>query len=130
MKIYVITAGSYSDYTILGASTNKDIAIAFAKTSGYNEPHIEEYEDIQDTYIIEKAKRLVPRWEIVFECNGELSELTSNDPESYSEPMDLKIEPYGLGDLLTVHVSAKDRDHAIKIARDFRVKYLSEKFGL
>lgn len=130
MKIYVVTAGNYSDYTILGVSTNKDIAEAFAKISGYDEPRVEEYDDIQDMSIIEKAKRMVPRWAIMFEVNGELHYLTEDDPVSYSEPMDPEIKPYGMSDLLVAHVSAEDKDHAIKIARDLRVKYLSEKFGL
>lgn len=128
MKVYVITDGSYSDYRICAVSLDKNKAKKIKETI-HADNDIEEYDTDQ------------------FDCiaNGynfydiTLNEL--NNPKKIHKKTSLEISPWDALDGTVVYsghldnfrvcnILAKDRDVAIKIARDKRAEYLAKMKGV
>lgn len=113
MKIYVITAGEYSDYHICAVTDDKKSAKNLCvKYGSWYEPIIEEYDteylpDRPSTYWVVKldcARGVESCWERPF-----------NDEE------DVEINVVSFDRFcpqLTINVVAEDKDHARKIAFD------------
>jgi hypothetical protein len=123
-KIYVVTSGCYSDYHIVAATLDKDIAEKIAaKFSGrYDECEIEEYCDAEIM--------LKPAWNISFDKAGNVINTYGCESEYDYENIGECCERRWGECALNVSVSADDLDSAIKIAAEKRAKYLAEKLGL
>ena len=127
MKIYVITQGDYSDYHIITATLSKQRAENLAKiySDKYDEAMVEEFEELSDEAIERKMKELEQRFIFGIKADGTVGEVRA--------VYEKKTAPYMLkdyGNNLEFSIPAKDKEHAIKIARDMRFKYIAEKFGL
>ena len=123
-KIYVVTQGIYSDYHIVAATTDHDLArkIAAKFTDQYDDCRIEEYSNAE--------VMLRPAWEINFDKAGNVistDECTS--AYDYENVGKCHERRWGHCDM-AVGVSADDLESAIKIAAEKRAKYLAEKLGL
>ena len=125
MKIYVITAGCYSDYHICAVTDDKKSAENLRLLySGYDEAVINEYDT---TYMEEKPKEY---WSIWVDLDGDVrcaSLLHVSEEKELGDPLntvDLSCSRYH------INVIAKDRDHALKIAFDkiaeFKYEHMEE----
>lgn len=123
-KIYVVTQGTYSDYHIVAATMDREVAekITAKFTTRYDECRIEEYGDAEIM--------LKPAWEINFDKAGNViatDECTY--AYEYEDIGECNERRWGNCDL-SITVSADDLESAIKIAAEKRAKYLAEKAGL
>lgn len=123
MKIYVVTQGMYSDYHIITATTNENLAKEIAKKFD------REY-DPTDIEVFEDAKiMLKPCWLVRFNKDGSVKEVknASDDAFHYQEVNKCKID-WEKG--VVVSVLANNPDAAIKIASEKRAQFLAEKAGI
>lgn len=123
-KIYVVTEGDYSDYHIIAATTDRDIAekIAAKFTNQWDAPRIEEYANAE--------VMLKPAWGINFNKSGIVINTYECDSAYDYENIGECCERRWGDCALTVTVSADDVESAIKIAAEKRAKYLAEKLDL
>lgn len=127
MKVYVVTYGEYSDYTIQGVTLDKEVAEEYVKkyntdSISYSEARIEVYntDDFERMTKMPMYKCL-GKWgeiekaeEIEFDCkdiykDGEIGELSWSVYDFY------------------IAVYAKDADHAIKAASEIMESYMNRK---
>lgn len=124
MKIYVVTRGEYSDYSIITATTDRDVAESIAKkfSGGYSETVVEEYEDAE--------LMLKPCWLVTFQKDGSVAEV-KNESDNYFRyhdagrcwvPVDRRQ--------VAVSVVADSIESAVKIAAEKRAKFLAECEGI
>lgn len=123
-KIYVITSGIYSDYHIVTATTDYNLALKIKeKYDRYitNEDDvlcIEEYDDAEEMFL--------PFWYVPFDENG-------NVMGAYEREVDSRNRPevcFSKGRVFAVDLFAKDYETAIKSAAERRAKALAEREGL
>lgn len=136
MKIYIVTCGEYSDYSILAAFLDKTKAEAFAEK--YNRPdgyydraEIEEYEEgipfdfnTQDIYEV-RFYEGTDRAPDVTKTELSDSFMYQNIPRVVAPNASVYSNWSHL-----VTVAAKDEEHAFKIACDVLAKWKAEKEGL
>lgn len=124
MKIYVVTRGEYSDYSIITAALDRNLAEAVAKkfSSKHDEACVEEFEDAE--------LMLKPCWIVAFREDGSVEEVksVSNDYYHYQNAGECWV-PWGR-ESVSVSVVADDSESAIKIAAEKRAKFLAEKEGI
>lgn len=137
--IYVITYGSYSDYHICAATTNKDRAeqLKLIFSDQYEPAQIEEFEDGKILDVNEE--NVVYPWLVILRKNymqGSQINVVRVTQYAY-EQRDNK--PFVTQTLRTnndnnfslrVDVLADDKDHAIKIAYDKFAEWMAEVAGL
>lgn len=129
MKIYVITAGEYSDYHIVAVTTDKEKADNFVKVHNdskrfyYDDAYVEEYDtddfDIAVTDRNAKYFKVFGEWNYAQNCvEIECDEIDSLEyiAERNSQYYNLMI---GDGSRWKFYCTAKDEDHAIKKATDW-----------
>ena len=122
--IYVVTQGTYSDYHIIAATTDHDLAekIAAKFTTKWDECDIEEYSDAE--------VMLRPAWNIYFDKAGNVINTRACDSEyEYCRIGRCWSYEYGQSGVC-VAVTANDLESAIKIAAEKRAQYLAEMQGL
>lgn len=124
--IYVVTQGDYSDYHIVSATTDHELAkkIAAKFDDGYEDCRIEEYGDAEIM--------IRPAWVIYFDKTGNV-ETTLECDCAYDYSNIGKVyenNTYWGQPRIWVYVSADSLESAIKIAAEKRAKYLAEKLGL
>lgn len=137
MKIYIITCGEYSDYSILAAFLDKTKAEAFAQK--YNrgidydpdKAEVEEYEEgvpfdfnTQDIYEV--------RFYYDKDKGPDVTKTELSDSFMYQNIPRVvmpRVNVYSSWAYL-VTVAAKDEEHAFKIACDTLAKWKAEKEGL
>lgn len=122
MKIYVVTKGSYSDYHIITATTDKIQAkkIADKFSSEWDEAKVEIYDDAE-IYL----KKM---WFVRFDANGNVNELRE-DVSEYSY-VEVNKPSFDAAKGVFVHVCADDSISAIKIASEKRAEFLAKKAGI
>ena len=125
MKIYVVTQGEYSDYHIITATTDKNIAEQIAKkfngSHSWNQTYIEEYEDAE--------MMLKPLYFIRFDKKGNVMECKfENSNYGYDEGSQ-KCR-YDCNKNTFMYVTADTAEAAIKIGAERRAKFLAEQYGL
>ena len=123
-KIYVITAGYYSDYHIISATTDYEKAVALKEkfTTRWDEARIEEYADAD--FKLQKI------WKIHFSPSGNVWDVDYCGSAWQFENIDLNNVTSTLEGRLRVDVVADDEETAVKIAAEKRAQYLAEKMGL
>lgn len=131
MKIYVITAGEYSDYHICAASLDKEQAEYLRKiySDGWDDAQIEEFDTDQNPVI--SALRKFYRVEV--NADGtiyEAKECYVPAETPFRDTFTLSSYPiygeYGL----TAQLEAKDLEHAKKIALDKRAELSASIVGV
>lgn len=127
MKIYVVTKGEYSDYHIITATLSKQRAENIAKiyTDKYDEAGVEEFDEMSDEAIDRMMEELELRYVFNIQQDGAVSAV-----EAVYEKKNAKIMDTSCYDRIHFSIAAKDKEHAIKIARDMRYNYYAEKYGL
>lgn len=112
-KVYVVTAGEYSDYHIECVTFDRKWAEARAKRCG---GLVEEYNPDEERRLFTDMYR-VSFTGFAMSCT-KIVDKTSTE------------EIYGDADGVVVIVYAKDEEHAKKIAQDKRAEYLARVFGI
>lgn len=133
-EIFVVTEGSYSDYSIIGVYDDEDLAndVATANTGGWNEARVETY-TLNDVPVNAEVYRNTGklRYAVYIDKNGNVGNIHRTG--YYGEPEDpdgtettiklLPLSSFGRrskkGEYL-VRCWARDEDHAVKIANDLR----------
>ena len=133
-KIYVITAGEYSDYHICAVTTDKERAEFLKKWYYGYDTQIEEfidgdYEDVPDTV------EFIPVWYVDVREDGNVATCTIDRYVSQERIPDATFEfVRSFCDDNRLHfkgiLAAQDKEHAIKIVKDKRAKMLAERFGI
>lgn len=122
-KIYVVTKGSYSEYHIITATTDKNLAKKIAKkfSARWDKANVETYEN---TEILMR-----PVYFVRFGLNGEVVQIMdSSNCEYYYEDINrCGFDAYGQ---VYVTVVADNADHAVKIANEKRAEFLARKAGI
>ena len=124
MKIYVVTQGEYSDYHIITATTDKDIAEQVAKKFNgdrWNETYIEEYDNAEIM--------LKPLFFMRFDKKGNVMECHL-ETSSYGYDPEYAVMKYDCNKNIFTYVVADTMEAAIKIAAERRAKFLAEEMGL
>ena len=118
-KVYVVTRGDYSDYHIITATTNKDIANQIAKKFGA------EVEIYDDSEIYTKTV-----FGVTFNKVGDV--MYCHELSEYDYPPNNEIIQHKRNNqtCLYVEVEADDQQSAIKIAAEKRAKFLAEQEGI
>lgn len=123
MKVYVVTEGDYSDYHIVGVTTDRETAEAYCKISkgDWYEPKVEEY----DTKAFADIRTVKP-YRVIMEKDGTTT-TEEEDGLSYETAVEhqvFHIKRWDRGwEYYEVVVLAEDEQHARKIAAD----YIAEK---
>lgn len=122
-KVYVITAGCYSDYHICAVSLDPQKAEVLAKfytEHGYDQAGIEEYDADYEYDRIESGCKM---YSVTFDKQGCVEHLALD-----SVPMSENVFSWRGG--VRAEVWAKDEKAAVKIAAERRAMYLAEKEGI
>jgi len=133
MKVYVVTTGEYSDYHIDEIFTDETKAQQYVHlknilAGGYYY-NIEPYETDTVTITEKEQNKILDRLaiEYSFTTNGtvvtELEVMLDDTNPNIIERIDGSL-------FITVPKGNKTPEQCLKIARDTRAKYLSEKYGL
>lgn len=123
-KIYVVTQGTYSDYHIVAATTDRELAekIAAKFSNNYDKCDVKEYSDAE--------VMLRPAWHIYFDKAGNVINTSACDC-AYDYGNVGRCWEYSYGQCgVVASVTAEDLESAIKIAAEKRAQYLAEKQGL
>jgi len=132
MKIYIITRGDYSDYTICGATLDKDRAELLRRfySTRYDQANIEEYET-DDEPEIKTLQKIKPVFTFGILENGKLLDTASREYYDHNCQENIfRFSNHPKDNTFYAYVIADDYEHAKKIAYDTRAKMLAEKFGL
>lgn len=118
-KVYVVTRGDYSDYHIITATTNKDIANQIAKKFGAK---VEIYDDSE---IYTKTV-----FGVTFNKVGDV--MYCYELSEYDYPPNNQIIQHKRNNeiCLYLEVEADDEQSAIKIGAEKRAKFLAEQEGI
>ena len=123
-KVYVITAGEYSDYHICAVTLDPDNAEwlrKFYNKDSYTGAFIEEY---NTETAPERFKQGEKRWRVSFDYRGD-EEFCQEWCDNIGEYISMRTDG-----TVFAYVWAKDKESAIKIAAERRAKYLAEKEGI
>lgn len=125
MRIYIVTKGNYSDYHIIAATMDYNLAESIKKKfdSYYNGARIEVFEDAE--------LMMKPIWSLKFDREGNVQQCVCNDEYAteYNYIDHGKCFKAGFG-VLEMYVAADDEESAIKIGREKRAQYLAQENGL
>ena len=123
MKIYVVTQVYYSDYHIITATLDKDLAYAIAKKfdNEYSHTDVEEFEDAEIM--------LKPCWFVRFGKDGSVKEV-ANESDSDYHYKEVNKCGFDVAGQVIVSVIADDSVAAIKIAAEKRAQFLAEQAGI
>lgn len=122
-KVYVITAGSYSDYHICAVSLDPQKAEVLAKfytKHGYDEAGVEEYDADYEYDRIESGCQM---YIVTFDKQGDVEHLAPAGTNT-------RENVFSWGEGVMAEVWAKDAKSAVKIAAEKRAMYLAEKEGI
>ena len=125
MKVYVVTQGEYSDYHICGVALDEERAEAIKKhfnvDNEWEQTNIEVYDT--ETY---NEGNLLTIYYINISKSGDDVDVFNETPIAPVDRLNNSYRFDNRGDFIAC-VTAKDRDHALKIAFDKRAKMLAEK---
>lgn len=126
MKIYVVTSGEYSDYGINALFSTKELAQLFIdkftvarKRSEFNEIMEAEVDEMESDLRSDRKP-----FNINMKRDGEITYCESGGTYGTYDGV-IKIH-YFHKDLLEISLFADDKEQAIKIANEKRLKYLLE----
>ena len=128
-RIYVITAGYYSDYNILAATTDSDRAEYlrnFYEAEGYHDTRIEDYADGKPSVQVEPLVLWRYLW---FDRKGQLKQ----DIQRYRKEDDEPPLRFQLCADFSFEARIKDSEYSddfLKVCQDTRAQMIAERLGL
>ena len=126
MIIYVVTTGSYSDYQIRNVTDN--LLVAEKLKDRYDDSNDIQVYDTDTALEMSKLPEAKNIFYIFFKNNGDIEFVSSTkDEEGDWETRESTIDRYRHSDNLILWVgTARDREHAIKMATERLVIFLAE----
>lgn len=124
MKIYVVTKGCYSDYSIIAATLDEEKAKKLAEkfSDKCDTAEVEVYED-SDIYF-------KPVWFVRFDTNGDVYEVVrERDSSEYAYHYIGDVRRDTRGRVMT-YVSADTSEEAVKIASEKYAMFVAKEKGL
>lgn len=123
-KIYVVTKGSYSDYSIITATLDEEKAKKLAEkfSDEWDTAEVEVYED-SDIYF-------KPVWFVKFDTNGDVYEVSREEDSceyAYQCIGDIRRDVRGR---VMTYVSADTSEKAVKIASEKYAAFVAKEKGL
>ena len=133
-KIYVITAGEYSDYHICAVTTDKERAEFLKKWYYGDNTRIREFID-GDHENVPDTIEFIPVWYVDVKEDGDVVTCVIDRYAPQDRIPDATFEFFrSFYDCNRMHfkgiLAAQDKEHAIKIVKDKRAKMLAERFGI
>jgi len=117
MKLYAVTEGCYSCYSIITLQRDKKRA---ERIADFYHGYVEEYDE--DDFSVEKL------WWTVWICKNQRPEA---GPNLYGEFKEKVIETQRSGECVyRVYLTAPDEAHALKKAQDMVAEYKAKKEGI
>lgn len=124
-KVYVLTRGSYSDYSIVGIFSTRGKADAFKNVincvDGYND--LEEWE--LDSDAPNKIRRGYSIWTVLMLRNGRVQHVSRNKQPEWYDVYCVTKPPHIWKRTLYALVWAKTSTYAIKIANEYRAQFIA-----
>lgn len=125
-KVFVVTSGTYSDYSIDSIFTTRELAQSFIDSfnSEWNTMEIEEWDlDPNKNHINQKRKPYFLR----INKNGDVSDLELSDNASGFKQDMPQAEISYTRDLewMNIKCFARNKNHAVKIAGEIRAQILA-----
>ena len=119
-KIYLVSDGDYSDYSVCGVFSTEEKANQFIKHFKMGE--IEEYEldPIPDNVYKENKKLFFVR----MQRNGKVDNIYKIEPH-YFQPPEFRKNTFEPESELFIYVWANDQKHAIKIVNEKRTQLIA-----
>ena len=128
MKIYIVTDGCYSDYSIEAVFIDKEKAYNYKKLQcEYGE--VEEWDTMDDEYKVITPK-IVEYYTVTLTTKGELIDCTKRIYEQFPDMKDFKETFHTHSKKFFYDIVTDSEEKAIKIARDKRAQYLAEMYGI
>ena len=124
-KVYVITAGSYSDYHICAVTLDPQKAKTLRKFYNKTEMDGADVEEYDADFCYDRIASGYEMYLVQFDQTGNAHWIRKN-----ITPDGENIYSTCNGYYINVTVWAKDEESAIKIAAEKRAKYLAEKEGI
>lgn len=135
--IYIITKGSYSEYHICAATTDKDRAenLKILFSDSYDDAEIEEFED--GVSGVDESNVVRP-WRVQISKHNKTGEITRyanqyteilNPGQVFEKKIYFNSDSYNSTSLV-MYTMADDEEHAIKIATDEWAKQVAEMFAI
>lgn len=142
MKVYVVESGTYSDRDISFITENEQIAQDFCDihngSNSYSDYYYTEYDTDEVTIemLEEDRKKRIPYWSFDFTLDSINGWLISNlcfhvsfgGEKIYTEPF-ISPDTKHIG-IDVLNCEYKDKEKAIKIAKDKVMQFVAEKEGL
>lgn len=135
-KVYILTAGKYSEYHVVGATLDRKQAELACKVYGLKNSvpvDPDDYDPLDDPIRIEEydldlfdgIKEKDHVYRVSISRNG--CSVEEENGEGYFHPINDEDMIWGEYEIT---VAAKDEAHALKIAQDKRAEYLARKEGI
>lgn len=132
-KVYLVTSGCYSDYSISGVFSTREKAEQWATVchydltdQGYDGSRLEEFD--LDEGLVEMDRGLL-LFAVDIRQNGDILEVSEGGHPSSVGPIDSWSTYSGMHarqpPRQTVYVWARDKEHAVKIANERRIDALA-----
>ena len=126
-KIYIISSGSYSDYSVWGVCSTKELAEktidVLNKMKYSDEYEIEEYE----LDIINKIPPGYEPWEVHMDKDGNvkkyLCHVELNENQGFNRPR--FYMPIDRNEMMEMVVIARNLEHAVKIVNEKRAQFIA-----
>lgn len=130
MKVYVITAGYYSDYHICAVTTDEKKAHKIAEqcSDRWGDASVEEY-DTERVDVLVARGEVLP-YEVAFDRNGCVNWTSKEVEQELRGEFEPGVQRRKRDGLVRVSLYATDADAAIKIAAEKRAEYLAREEGL
>jgi hypothetical protein len=125
MNVYLVSKGSYSDFRIVAAYTDQEVAKKAQELYDVEN----EVEALELDVVPKTPPGLFP-WSVAINANGDIPTRYGGNPqrEQFSEDFKEMYMPYsmtGHEGLLVFHVWARDADHAVKIVGEKRSQLIA-----
>lgn len=130
MKVYVITAGMYSDYGIVGVTLDHETARKYIEAYNVNYDEDDDYKARIEVYDTERIGKLVNGYHL-YKCMGvwgevqTVEELNAERASIFTEG-DFSEYFRGEYDFYTIEI-AKTKEQAEKVAAERMTKYMNVK---
>lgn len=129
MKVYVITAGVYSDYHIVAVTLDKGKANEMKRIAEKNQWDNEANVEVYDTDWTEIALKNGDFYSVYFPAPDEKgASIKVEEVDGYDLNYKEGIDSF-FG-AVTVNLWAKDKETALKVAAERKAKYEAEKQGI
>ena len=134
MKVYIVTGGEYSSYSIYAVFLNEEKAKMYVAVNPGTD--IEEYDTFDDNIIGKLNSKIFYHVTIYgdgHKYKAELKEIKSyTTPEyklKYSDEINLDGDLNSWSNIFEIDVDTEDKEKAVKIAYDKRIEFLAKKYG-